>query len=303
MYSILMTIRSKYNTAKEISRNLHVSMPSLLISFLLKRNLEVKLAGSTISISPFNAYVLGNILSRGWKVTGVQGYLVTLTSRDGEVSITCRTNKGNDLGHIMEIFLDNSYNYDVRNKVVIDVGASNGDSSIFFAKRGAKRIIALEPDEESYALATRNVEASRVGDQVILLNKALSSQRGKITLYVYENSVNGNSIDPQNMVKLGERVIPKTVESVTLTELLDMAKDETVGLLKMDCEGCEYSVLNNLEREAFERIEAIFMEYHNGLQNLKSILESNGFQVEVIGENNRKMGYIRARKLSSPFHG
>ncbi|AKV83772.1 hypothetical protein MsedE_1889 [Metallosphaera sedula] len=278
-------------------------MPSLLISFLLKRNLEVKLAGSTISISPFNAYVLGNILSRGWKVTGVQGYLVTLTSRDGEVSITCRTNKGNDLGHIMEIFLDNSYNYDVRNKVVIDVGASNGDSSIFFAKRGAKRIIALEPDEESYALATRNVEASRVGDQVILLNKALSSQRGKITLYVYENSVNGNSIDPQNMVKLGERVIPKTVESVTLTELLDMAKDETVGLLKMDCEGCEYSVLNNLEREAFERIEAIFMEYHNGLQNLKSILESNGFQVEVIGENNRKMGYIRARKLSSPFHG
>ncbi|MEM1622347.1 MAG: FkbM family methyltransferase, partial [Metallosphaera sp.] len=257
-----MTIRSKYNTAKEISRNLHVSMPSLLISFLLKRNLEVKLAGSTISISPFNAYVLGNILSRGWKVTGVQGYLVTLTSRDGEVSITCRTNKGNDLGHIMEIFLDNSYNYDVRNKVVIDVGASNGDSSIFFAKRGAKRIIALEPDEESYALATRNVEASRVGDQVILLNKALSSQRGKITLYVYENSVNGNSIDPQNMVKLGERVIPKTVESVTLTELLDMAKDETVGLLKMDCEGCEYSVLNNLEREAFERIEAIFMEYH-----------------------------------------
>ncbi|MEM1859890.1 MAG: FkbM family methyltransferase [Metallosphaera sp.] len=298
-----MTIRSKYNTAKEISRNLHVSMPSLLISFLLKRNLEVKLAGSTISISPFNAYVLGNILSRGWKVTGVQGYLVTLTSRDGEVSITCRTNKGNDLGHIMEIFLDNSYNYDVRNKVVIDVGASNGDSSIFFAKRGAKRIIALEPDEESYALATRNVEASRVGDQVILLNKALSSQRGKITLYVYENSVNGNSIDPQNMVKLGERVIPKTVESVTLTELLDMAKDETVGLLKMDCEGCEYSVLNNLDREAFERIEAIFMEYHNGLQNLKSILESNGFQVEVIGENNRKMGYIRARKLSSPFHG
>lgn len=86
------------------------------------------------------------------------------------------------------------------------------------------------------------------------------------------------------MVKLGERVIPKTVESVTLTELLDMAKDETVGLLKMDCEGCEYSVLNNLEREAFERIEAIFMEYHNGLQNLKSILESNGFQVEVIGK-------------------
>lgn len=296
MYSILMTIRSKYNTAKEISRNLHVSMPSLLISFLLKRNLEVKLAGSTISISPFNAYVLGNILSRGWKVTGVQGYLVTLTSRDGEVSITCRTNKGNDLGHIMEIFLDNSYNYDVRNKVVIDVGASNGDSSIFFAKRGAKRIIALEPDEESYALATRNVEASRVGDQVILLNKALSSQRGKITLYVYENSVNGNSIDPQNMVKLGERVIPKTVESVTLTELLDMAKDETVGLLKMDCEGCEYSVLNNLEREAFERIEAIFMEYHNGLQNLKSILESNGFQVEVIGENNRKMGLYTRQK-------
>ncbi|WP_409366434.1 FkbM family methyltransferase [Metallosphaera sp. D4-4] len=292
-----MVIRSKYNAAREISRNLHVSMPSLLISYLFKRNLEVRLLGSTISISPLNAYILANILSRGWKVTDVQGNLMTLTSGDGEVSITCRTNKGGDLGQIMEIFLDNSYNYDVRSKVVIDVGASNGDSSIFFAKKGAKRVIALEPDEESYALAKRNVEASRVGDRVILLNRALSPQRGKITLYVYENSVNGNSIDPQNMVKLGERVIPKIVESVTLTDLLNMVKGETVGLLKMDCEGCEYSVLGNLEREAFERIEAISMEYHNGLQNLRSILESNGFQVEVVGGQDGKMGYIRARKL------
>lgn len=57
-------------------------------------------------------------------------------------------------------------------------------TQVYFCEEGAKRIIALEPDEESYALATRNVEASRVGDQVILLNKALSSQRVRL-LFTY----------------------------------------------------------------------------------------------------------------------
>ncbi|MCG3110135.1 hypothetical protein L3N51_02432 [Metallosphaera sp. J1] len=290
-----MSLITKYERARMIARSLRVSTADVLVSYLLKRNLRVNLAGSTIHIPLSNAASLAELLSKNWEVTGLQGNLITLTNNHEKVSITCRTNKGWDLGHLVEIYLRKVYDYDVKDKVVIDAGASNGDSSIFFAKKGAKKVIALEPDEESFSLAIRNVEASGVKDRVVLLNQALASRKGKITFYVYENNVNGNSIDPENMVKLSQKLIPRTVDSVTLQDLLDMVKGETVGLLKMDCEGCEYSVLGSLDRNSFNRIEAITMEYHNGLQNLREILESNGFKVRVESSSG-KMGYIDARR-------
>jgi len=67
---------------------------------------------------------------------------------------------------------------------------------------------------------------------------------------------------------------------------------ERIGLLKLDCEGCEYSVLNSFSD--FGLIESIILEYHNGVQNLPGLLKSQGFEI-TIGKRNEK-GTIRAFK-------
>jgi hypothetical protein len=43
----------------------------------------------------------------------------------------------------------------VEDKVVVDVGAFIGDSSIYFALRGASRVIAVEPHPEAYKVMVR----------------------------------------------------------------------------------------------------------------------------------------------------
>ncbi|MEM3526638.1 MAG: hypothetical protein QXV37_04410 [Candidatus Jordarchaeaceae archaeon] len=40
---------------------------------------------------------------------------------------------------------------------MIDVGTSNGDSSIFFAMMGAKKVVGIEPFPESFDLAQKNI--------------------------------------------------------------------------------------------------------------------------------------------------
>jgi len=68
---------------------------------------------------------------------------------------------------------------------------------------------------------------------------------------------------------------------------------ERIGLLKLDCEGCEYSVLNSFSD--FDRVDNIILEYHNDLQNLPNLLKDKGFEV-TIEKKTEKVGILRAYK-------
>jgi len=46
---------------------------------------------------------------------------------------------------------------DVRDRIVIDVGAFVGDSAVYFALKGAKRVIAVEPHPGAFAEMLENV--------------------------------------------------------------------------------------------------------------------------------------------------
>jgi len=47
------------------------------------------------------------------------------------------------------------------------------------------------------------------------------------------------------MPKPDDKLIVTQVETITLDEVIKMTGEEKIGLLKLDCEGCEYSVLNS----------------------------------------------------------
>ena len=95
------------------------------------------------------------------------------------------------------------------------------------------------------------------------------------------------------MVKLDDKLIVQQVEAIALNEIINMIKGERVGLLKLDCEGCEYGVLNSFND--YDMIDNIILEYHNGLQNLPSLLKSHGYEV-TIEKATEKFGIIKALK-------
>jgi FkbM family methyltransferase len=71
---------------------------------------------------------------------------------------------------------------DVEGKVVVDVGAFIGDSSIYFALRGARRVIAVEPHPEAYKVMVENIRFNDLEDVIIPVNAGLSSRPGVICI-------------------------------------------------------------------------------------------------------------------------
>ena len=72
------------------------------------------------------------LLSYRWKIEEHDETFIVLKNSDN-VRLKCRLREGFDLGHIVEIFERDTYFQDFQNSTVIDIGASTGDSSIFFA--------------------------------------------------------------------------------------------------------------------------------------------------------------------------
>ena len=152
------------------------------------------------------------------------------------------------LSHINATFFQEEYKLiDVKDKVVLDIGASFGDTAIYFAMSGAKKIYAYEPLKEIYDLLVLNIKINNFSDVIIPYNKAVSSKKGKVYINPVKNWSGGSST---KLEKNGEGYWVNT-EPIRLD----------VDVLKMDCEGCEYDVFSNIKSLDCKEI---IMEYHKG---------------------------------------
>ena len=188
-------------------------------------------------------------------------------------------------GDIGAVFIKEDYKWlKAKNNVVIDIGANIGDTSIYFALNGAKKVIALEPFPYSYRMAFENTYNNGYDKKIILLNAGY----GLDSEIMVEDKLTGT----------GDKLIPSEngvkINIFSLKAILVNYKIDS-ALLKMDCEGCEYNLLNedNITLQKFKRIQ---IEYHYGYEKLKYKLEEAGFKCKytkpVSGANNKNMHIV-----------
>lgn len=204
-----------------------------------------------------------------------------------------------DLAQLRDIFDLQTYGADFSDKVVLDVGMYNGDSAVYFATKGAKFVIGLEPFHESYELARLNIDSNSLSGKVIPLNVALASSRGQAELQVASANPLANSLQPTVSVAASERFdTAVAVETTTIEALVREYALDRIDYLKMNCEGCEYDVIRNLEHDLFNTIREVFLQFHNGPQDLPEILKREGFQVDL---RDGAEGFLHARRIAD--HG
>jgi FkbM family methyltransferase len=294
-------LRQKYSDVMTL-RNAYTNYLRIILSALLgMKRIDAKLRRQklTLRVTPGEAHHLAKLVISGFSVAATDPDTVTVS--DGKVILKCRLNSGFDLGHIEEIYVQKAYGTDFKDKVVIDAGASNGDSSIWFAVNGAKRVIALEPYHPSYLLAIENVRMNKLDDRVTVLNAALSSAMARTSLSVSGSSPNANAISPTRYVTDSLGVVfdgAVTVDTATLSQLKADYSIGTIDFLKLDCEGCEYDVLRNLADDVWPLINEIVLEYHNGLSDLPELMKSHGLSV-ISEEGGEVMGILHAVKNRS----
>jgi len=175
-------------------------------------------------------------------------------------------------GDIQTVFFNEEYKVlDIKDKIVVDVGANIGDSAIYFALKGAKKVIALEPFPENYKLAKKNIELNNLTDKIILLHAGCASKSGKI-------KINPKSTGPCSILSEDVNGL-----EIPLLSLEDIVKDYKInsGILKMDCEGCEVDVILNSSKNTFQKFSQLFIEYHYGYKDIIKKLNEVGFSSDV----------------------
>jgi hypothetical protein len=70
----------------------------------------------------------------------------------------------------------------VEDKTIVDIGAYIGDTAIYFALLGAKRVIAFEPYPLLYRILLENINLNNLGDQIKAKNVAVWGGFGEMKL-------------------------------------------------------------------------------------------------------------------------
>jgi FkbM family methyltransferase len=184
-----------------------------------------------------------------------------------------------------KIGFDHSYNeifeekvYDIKFNseapLILDCGSNIGLSIIYFKTHYPKAIIyGFEPDLRVFELLKENLSVFNFSD-VSVYNSAVWSSEGFIE-FNPEGSLAG-SVVSRNRPDFESY----KVKAISLRPYLE---DSKIDFLKLDIEGAEYEVLNNISDLLFN-VENLFVEYHSvygkeqQLANILQIIKNAGFR-------------------------
>jgi FkbM family methyltransferase len=192
-----------------------------------------------------------------------------------------------DMAVVFQVFCDEVYPVD-HDKVVVDIGANIGLFSLYAAFRGAGKVYAFEPNREAYCCVLKNIERNNLQGRIVPYHQAVTSRSNEVVTIA-------KAASPQNRIAHGSAPDDEH-ESVTTISLNDIVRNEGISridLLKMDCEGCEYDILDATDASTFSRIDRIIIEYHDGRElEIEQNLRRHGFKLEKAAADNDRMGML-----------
>jgi FkbM family methyltransferase len=151
--------------------------------------------------------------------------------------------------------------------VIVDVGANIGLSVLYFKLLfPAATIYAFEPNPGTFVMLRENVLRNGLKD-VVLFNEALGQEEG--TALLYTSGELGEMTASLTRGRGGSQGLP-----VQVRRLSDVLRHiGAVDFIKLDCEGAELSILQDLEKtKTLTTIHRMVVEYHHMLPDEPSTL-------------------------------
>ena len=198
-----------------------------------------------------------------------------------------KTGKEIDKDVIREIFYSNCYGVgenEIKDEIIVDLGAHIGVFSVYAALCGAKIVYAYEPLKSNYDLLVKNIAVNNLQNKIIPIQKAITGQKGKAKIvansrdsYIYENG-------------------DEEVNTITLYDIFVENKIPYAGLMKVDIEGSEYEMFERATPNVLQKIKMIVGEYHKGdLGNLINKVKET-HNVRTFGK--KDLGQFEARRYN-----
>ena len=228
-----------------------------------------------------------------WQL-GNDKFAVFETTTDLKIKIRV---KSTDLMALTNVWMINEYDVDSfkinQNDIVIDVGAHIGLFSLLvsqFCRTG--KIFSFEPIRDNFDLFVSNLELNHI-QNVFPFNVGVSKNSGGLNLFLNDDQ-SAHSIFPNGSKSIA-------VDSISLQKIFDEKKISLCKLLKLDCEGAEYDIIDSLPAEYLDKIQNMAIEYHLAdtkpelIKNLILKIKNAGFKIKT-GPHYDDMGFLIARK-------
>jgi len=195
-----------------------------------------------------------------------------------------------DLSTVVVVFLKKDYGEIPKRGVVIDIGANIGVFSIYAISRGASRVFAFEPNREAYGVLVKNIEENNLRGRILPFNFAVGGGGYNTINIPRVSSAHNQTV---KLVSESQKDQYETVSCTTLEKILSANRIEQVDLLKMDCEGAEYEILDGASDRTLSVVQRLRMEYHGQpIRETTSRLSRLGYTVENHSQEPNNFGII-----------
>jgi FkbM family methyltransferase len=241
-------------------------------------------------------------LVKNWHVIPLTYYglakdeFVIVKLRNG-LKIKLRTNS-TDLQAFFNVWIIQEYQREHGFKintddVIIDIGGHIGLFTLYcsqFCRNG--KIFSFEPIRENYEILLENIKQNDIRN-VKPSNIAISNKNGKICIYLSDDQA------AHSFYKVGEKSIE--IETTTLENVIRSEDIEKCNLLKLDCEGAEYDIIDSLTDDITKKIEKISLEYHHADTKSSLLIDlKNKLKTEYLMKDypsNNGMGILFAKHM------
>jgi FkbM family methyltransferase len=181
-----------------------------------------------------------------------------------------------------EVFMCKDYEGVKKGGVVVDVGANIGMFSAYALKHKASKVFSIEPAFDTFERLKKNVGTF---ENVTLINKGISKEKGKSYLFASPHSSGISSGFFSN--NHNDQTPKQTINTIDFTSLIKEHDIKKIDFLKIDCEGAEIDLFENVSEDYLENnINKIVCEIHsfafsreNYEKTKKSKLTKCGFKI------------------------
>lgn len=171
---------------------------------------------------------------------------------------------------------------------IVDLGACKGEfTEAMNSLYKVKKAVLVEANPTNFKVIPKR-------DNYILYNKAVSSKDGGTITFLEDPNSPYNGTSVFNYFSSG---IKHEIECISLHKIMEENAIDYIDILKIDIEGSEYELLESLEKDVFDKIEQITVEFHDFIDpNLKTSTEKLLSKIE-------SFGFSRMSKPISYMHG
>lgn len=202
-------------------------------------------------------------------------------------------------GTLAEVFVRRRYGSVGGFRTIVDVGANVGSFAVYAAQASPHaRILCYEPEPQNFLRLQQNLRINNLDERVTAFQCAVGSSSTPRKLGLGHDS-QLNSFD-----YLRGGANSQVVGCTTLRDIREQHHLDRLDLLKMNCEGAEYEILDACSNDDCEGILNIRLEYHNlggggrNGESLRRYLQARGYRIARFTRRLTDSGFIWATRAA-----